>query len=311
MGVLTLDVAQAFKAGILTNFDEAFRQVRAGAAWNNIASDIPTTLKSQDYSWLGAGIVMEELIDEPREQALKEGTYTLADKTYKGRLSIPRTWLEDDMTGLILNRISGLASVSARHSDKICFQNLVNGFSTLCHDGQYFFDTDHNESGSNQSNTSSNNLSDTNLQAAHVAMAGFLDENGEPLGITPDTLVVGPLLERRAMDLLGSQVVVRDVGSGTAGSGATAATGYNNYFYGKYKLVVSPWITNYNWFLLHTSGPIKPVILQTRSDVPVSVETDLGLESAMMNEKFKFDVRERKVVGYGPWFYAYGAAGTA
>lgn len=311
MAALTLDLAYAFKAGILTNFDEAFRQVRAGAMWNTVAGEIPTTLKTQDYSWLGAGIVMEELTDEPREQQLKEGTYQLSDATYKGRLAIPRTWIEDDQTGLILNRVAQLANVAARDSDKRVFQALGSGFSTACHDGQYMFDTDHADSGSNQSNTTSSSLSDSALEAAHVAMAGFTDENGEPLGVVPDTLVVGPKNERKAMDLLGSVVVVRDVGSGTASTGATAATGYQNYFQGKYRLVVSPWITGFNWFLLHTASPIKPVILQTRSDVPVSVETDLGLESAMMNEKFKFDVRERKAIGYGPWFYGYGSSASS
>jgi phage major head subunit gpT-like protein len=134
------------------------------------------------------------------------------------------------------------------------------------------------------------------------------DDSGTPLGIVPDTLVVGPQTMWDAIELVESPVVVYK-GTGSTG---TSPTDYTNAFRGRLRLIVSPYITGAQsaaWFLLDTKRPIKGVIMQQRSDVPVeftAVEQTSGSESAFMRDRYFYGVRARYNVGYGLWQAAYG-----
>ena len=122
------------------------------------------------------------------------------------------------------------------------------------------------------------------------------------------------MLARKASDIIQSDVIVVNVGDGAVGTGATAATNFGNYHKGKYRLLVNPRIrgaAQFNWFLLDTSKSIKPLVIQSRSDIPITTESDLTDPKAIMNEEFNFDVRGRYAQGYGMWQYAYGSNATS
>jgi phage major head subunit gpT-like protein len=309
--IVTSDVLAFTAAGLKTEFDAAYRSAQEGAEWTRIASEIPTTLPIQNYGFLGRGAVMKERIDEDIEQEILAKGYTLADKTYTGLLVIERRTLEDDQYGLLQIRAREMGQEPVRHWNQLAYEGIARGFSSLAYDGQYFFDSDHAEGASGtQSNVTNAALSDAALQAAETAMMGFVDDKGVPMGIRPDTLVVGPANARKAHDLVGSPVVVVRPGDGTVSTGATAATNYQNYFQGRYNIVVNPYLRGtsaYYWALLDTSRTIKPIVIQSRSDVPITVETDLTDPQARIKERFQFKVRGRYVQGYGLWQTAYGS----
>lgn len=312
MPVVTSDILAETLAGLNIQFNSAYLESNEKAAWPMVATEIPTTLPLLEYGWLGRGAVMEQLNDRPLEQELLQHTQALSDITYKGRMKIDRRTIEDDQYGLLMMRVRDLGAEPTRHWNQLVFQGLQNGFSNLCYDGQDFFSASHSEGSSGtQSNTTTNSLTDANLQTAESAMMGILDDKGIPMEIVPDTLVVGPLLSRVAADLLGSEIVVKQAGAGAIGSGATAYTPYNNYYKGRYRLVVNHYINTYNWFLLDTSKSVKPLVMQSRSDVPITIETDMLEPSALMNEQFRFDVRGRYAQGYGLWQCAYGSSASS
>ena len=63
------------------------------------------------------------------------------------------------------------------------------------------------------------------------------------------------------------------------------------------------------WFLLDTKRPIRGVILQQRSDVPVefaALEGAASGEAAFMRDRYFCGVRGRYNVGYGLWQTAFG-----
>lgn len=130
----------------------------------------------------------------------------------------------------------------------------------------------------------------------------------------PNVLVVGPALRWRAMELLESTVIPVRVGEGTAGTGATAATPYRNVLQGALDLIVTPYITGYQWFVLDTTREIRAVILQERSDVPVefsALDNPNTNESVFMRDVIYYGVRARYGVGYGLWQLAYGSNATS
>ncbi len=312
MGVVTSDIVVLTAAGLKTDFDLALQQPSFSPDWQQIATMVSTTLPSQNYGFLGYGATMEEFKDELRKQGVNSYNYTLEDKVYKAGMSVERKAMEDDQYGLLRLRVQGLADEAIRFWNELAFTGLDAGFTTLCYDGQYFFDTDHSEgiSGS-QSNTTSAALSDSSLETGRMTMRLFKNDKGKPRGVVPNCLVVGPKLERRASDLLGSDVVVVRIGDGTAAAGATAATDYSNYHKGKYILVVNEYITNFHWFICDTTKRLKPIIIQSREDVPISPETDMLDGASQIKEEYTFAVRGRFVQGYGPWQYAYGSSASS
>jgi len=91
-----------------------------------------------------------------------------------------------------------------------------------------------------------------------------------------------------------------------------ASTPYKNMLQGRLNVVVSPFLNGASanhWFLLDSSRPIRSMILQQRSDVPVefdALDQSSGAESAFMRDRFYYGVRGRYNVGYGLWQTAFG-----
>jgi phage major head subunit gpT-like protein len=322
--VVTSDLVLLTQAGIKTEFNGAYNKAQETAVWREIASEIPTTLPIQNYAWLGRGALMEQFFDEVKAQGVREIDYKIADILYKGAFKVQRKALEDDQYGLLMMKARGEGKEPVRHWNQLAYTALPNGFSTACYDLQNFFSASHQEGSSpTQSNTTNAPLSDASLEAAYTSMMGIVDDKGIPMEIIPDTLVVGPALTKRAWQLTGQDVRVINVGDGTAGSGATAATPMGNFFKGRIKRVIeNPYLINatfngvaytaaYNWFLLDTSREVKPIVIQNREDVPITLETDMDQPSQKIKEEYLFTIRGRYAQGYGLWQLAYGSSATA
>lgn len=319
MPVVDSEILELTLAGIKTEVDAAYVLANPMARWPLIATEMPTTLPTQNYAWLGRGAVMKQWKDRAIAQGVFQATMALSDLTWVAELDIDRQTLEDDQYGLLMKRAAELGSEPVRHWDELAYQGLANGFTSICSDGADFFSASHSQSNSGtQSNITSSPLSDQALQTAEQTMGSLLDDQGKPLGVKPNVLVVGPAKSRLAADLTDSDVVVHVPGDGSVSTGATAYTPYSNYFKGRYRVVVSEYLINgaagnfaNNWFLLDSSRAVKPLIMQSRSDVPITYETDLLEPAARMKGEFKFQIRGRYVQGYGLWQLAYGSNATS
>jgi len=308
MAIVTSDLLFLTLAGLKTEFDAAYNKANENPEWRLIADEIPTTLPAQVHGWMGRGAVMKQFIAEPEHQSASGYTQTVSDILYKADLVIQRKMLEDDQYGILARRARGMAGEAVRHWNQLVYQGLVNGFTSTCYDGKNFFANNHSEGASGtQNNTDTQTLSDVGLETADTTMRGYKDDKGIPMEVIPDTLVVGPLLQWRAQRLVGSEVVVHLPGDGTAGSGATTYTPFSNVFRGRYNLVVNPYITGYQWFLLDTKRDVKPILMQSRSDVPITLETDMDQPSAKILEQYQFTLRGRYTQFYGLWQFAYGS----
>jgi len=318
VAVVNSDILYLTYAGIKTEFDAAYIKAQEEAKWKAIADEIPTTLPIQNYAWLGRGAVMQEFKDEAPEQSVREDNYTIADKIYKANIAIWRKSLEDDQYGILMKRARELASEAVRHWNQLAYLALANGFGATCYDGNAFFSASHSEGASGtQSNLTSSSLNDAALQKAESVMRSYVDDKGVPLEIEPDTLVVGPALARMAFDLTNSAVVVS-----RSTDSPTATVPFENYFQGNYKVIVSPYLINgtfngvsyssaYNWFLLDTKRGVKPIVIQSRQDVPITLETDMDQPSAKIKERFNVTVRGRYAQGYGLWQTAFGSSAAS
>ncbi len=304
------DIPDLLLPGLKAEFAQAYKSEIDVSVADKIATIINTTLPVQKYSWLGAVPGMREFIDERRPSGMSAQTVSIEDKTFESTIAVDRKAIEDDQLELIRLRIRDLALRVSAHRQQIVIEALAGGFAATGYDGQPVFSAAHPTVGaSTHSNRTTEALSAAALATGIERMMTVPDDQGIPLGVSPDTLVVGPKLQWAATELVDSPVVVY---KGNATDNAPS-TPYKNAFQGRLNIVVSPFLTGSSddyWFLLDTKRPIKSIILQQRSDVPVefsALDNTNSAESAFMRDRFYYGVRGRYNVGYGLWQAAYGA----
>lgn len=309
MALTKSDIPDLLLPGLKTEFELAYRARVEDSIANTIATVVSTTQPVQKYAWLGASPPMREFVDERRPQGMASYSVTIEDKVFESTIAVDRRAIEDDQIDLIRLRVQDLATRVSQHRHQIVVESLLAGATGIGYDGLPFFSNAHPTfAAATESNTTTAQLSATSLADAMSAMMRYRDDSGTPIGVVPDTLVVGPKKMWEAIELVESPVVVYK-GTGTAG---TSPTDYMNAFRGRLRLVVSPYVTGSQedaWFLLDTTRPIKGIVLQQRSDVPVeftALESNSGSESAFMRDRYFYGIRARYNVGYGLWQAAYG-----
>lgn len=147
-------------------------------------------------------------------------------------------------------------------------------------DNAYFFSATHLSDFNNPSSTTWSNYQVTGkdvldfdlLEAEVITMQGVLDENGEKVGVDPDTILVPTAKYEKLKNRLAKDMILETSGS------SFAAT--NNIFRGRFNVIHVPEFTDTNdWYLLDsklrsTSGlPPWIVLRQMMSDPALELRT--------------------------------------
>ncbi len=138
-------INQANLSGIYRSFKTVFNEAFDGAPsqWPIVAMQVPSEGRSVDYKWLGDFPILREWMGDRAIRDLSAFHYEIVNKDYEATIEVDRNDIEDDQIGVYTPMIQGLAWAAKQHPDILVFSLLKAGFSTLCYDGQYFFDTDH------------------------------------------------------------------------------------------------------------------------------------------------------------------------
>lgn len=296
MALTKSDIPDLLLPGLKAEFALAYRNEQQADVVSQLATVIQTTQPIQRYPLLDNAPAMREFVDERRASGLASNAISIEDKVFESTIAVDRKALEDDQLDLIRLRIRDLANRVVHHRHELVVSTLTGGTAILGYDGKALLASDHKEAGVDVSNVSADELSSAGLKMACSAMIERRDNEGVPLGILPNVLLVGPQNMWTAIELVDSK-------------GTAQSSGQVNVFNGMLKVVVSPFITNESWFLLDTSRPMRGVILQQRSDVPVefsALESAKGSDSAFFNDRFYYGVRARYNAGPGMWQTVYG-----
>lgn len=134
---------QALRTMVRAEFQQAFDAAAARDDYKELVTIITSNTKSNSYAWLGNFPQMREWIGDRVINDMKESSYTIENKKYEATLGVDRTDIEDDNLGQyrVLAQTQGQETVDFfwRQIAKL----IVGGFTSLCYDGQNFFDTDH------------------------------------------------------------------------------------------------------------------------------------------------------------------------
>ncbi len=165
-----------------------------------------------------------------------------------------------------------LAEEAFRHASIAAL--IEAGTSTTCIDGQNFFSTAHpanmtdtsiGGTWSNYQSVASDVVSIPNIQAEVTAMMAVKDENGDALGVMPDTLLVPIAKGEPVKNLLAKELILEN------GTGSAAT---NNPYKGRITVEVVKEFTDVNDWYLVDSKMVKAGVapwLSLRQTVPGSL----------------------------------------
>jgi len=111
---------------------------------------------TEQYPFLGQVPRMREWLGGRQAKGLRANTLTIANKHYEATMEIALRDLRRDKTPQLRARMSEFADEGDAHWSTLVSTLILGGPSTVCYDGQYFFDTDHAEG---DSGTQDNDIS--------------------------------------------------------------------------------------------------------------------------------------------------------
>lgn len=284
-----------------TLFNNSF--AAAPSTWQKIAMESPSTSGQTDYTWLSNFPKMRRWIGAKHVKSLEAYKYSIVNEDFEATVEVDRNHIEDDSLGIYAPQAQSAGYSSAQLPDELVYEAVNLSFTRRCFDGQYFFDTDHPVGDGVVSNKMTKALSAASVAAAkasygaaRLAMQKFQDEEGRPLNITPNILLVPPALETTAKILLNNPKLEDDS---------------PNPYQGTATLVVDARLdSDTQWYLLDTTKPVKPFIYQPRKRPEFVQQTDMNSPDVFNLKKYKFGAEARAAAGYGFWQMAYGSLGT-
>lgn len=288
-----------------TTFNKAFDA--APSSWDKIAMKVTSTSAENRYKWMDRFPRMRRWVGDKVVKQLKGHGYTIVNEDWEATVEVDRNDIEDDNLGIVGPETQMAGHSAKQLPDELVYDVVNAGFEALCYDGQPFFDTDHPVGDGKGGTVSVSNKITAKLSietlaaakasygAARTAMRNFKDDEGRPLGVRPNILLVPPALEDVGRALL----TVERLEDGKA-----------NIYRGTAELVVGDWLTDDDaWFLLDTTKPVRPFVYQERKAPDFVAMTDINSPDVFNRRKFKFGAEARAAAGYAFWQLAIGSTG--
>lgn len=286
-------------------------------AWvPRVAMRVDSDQASETYKWLGMAPVMREWVGGPAAKGFTSNGISIENKLFEASVAVNIDDLRRDKTGQFMRRIDELPGRAQHHRAALLTTLILNGESTACYDGQFFFDTDHSEGDSGtQDNDLTYDISDNTgtyetggtstapsaltIQRAVVkavqAIMGFKDNTGQPMNesasefdIMVPTAFMGATIEALKMPLIGvgnSNLLANNPGFAL-------------------NPVINPRLTWTNKLaVFRTDGQTKPFIEQVEQD-PIIDAIAEGSEREKLTREHLYTVTRIGNVGYGYWQHA-------
>lgn len=288
--------------------------VDAGMAWvNDVSMLMQSDQESETYKWLGMVPAMREWVGGRDAKGFRDNGVTVTNKHYEATIDVLVRHLRRDKTGQAMVRIRDLAARTNGHWASLLSTLILNGPSTACYDGEFFFDTDHSEGDSGtQDNDISIDISalpalvhgSTTAPSAEemqlcilqaiTQILSFKDDQGEPMNENAQRfrVVCAPSLYIAA-----NKGVAMPVNSGVSEqklpNGMTVEVSMNPR--------LSTWTASFAVF--RADGNTKAFIRQEETAVQLKAKAE-GSEYEFDNDAWQFGVDTWRNVAYGFWQHA-------
>jgi phage major head subunit gpT-like protein len=248
-------VVPADIAALNVTVETKYRQAYVGTQpfWQQLASLVPCSTTVARLPWMGQLRQLTQWIGARTINDLDAHVQNITPLPFEDTVAVDRHDYDDQQLGIYTPVIEDMGRAAAKWPDQRLVVSMQAGLAQLCFDGLSFFNVGHTL---NPAAVQSNNFLATALTPANYAfvretMMAYLGENGQPLGVMPNLLIVPPQLERQGKEIVKASII--------PDPGAVAA-GVTNVQEGTAELAVWPELAGAGttWYLADTSKPIKP-----------------------------------------------------
>lgn len=285
-----------------------------GPSWIPALSNYFTSDQaSEEYAWLGMAPQLREWVGGRNAKGFRESSQIIKNKHYEATLEILVKDLRREKSGQALVRIAELARRTNSHWASILSTLIAAGESTVCYDGQYFFDTDHSEGDSgtqdnditvdisampatNHGTTTAPSVEEMQwaIVKAIEAIVSFKDDQGEPMNenATSFLVMVPVAFMNVAMQAVDTprQIAASQTALTAAKKKFTIDVEANVRF--------SSWTDRFPVF--RTDSVVKALVRQEEMAVELKVK-GYGSEYEFDNDAHQYGVDTWRNVGYGYW----------
>jgi len=297
--LITPAAIQTLQTTFSTQFHAAYG--RAETTWQNYATMVPSSTRQNDYGWMAKIPALREWLGPRVIQNLSSYHYQLTNRHFELTIGVDRDDIEDDNLGVYGPLFESMGEQAAMWPDDLAVAALEGGGANLGFDGVSFFNAAHPSllaGGAAVANDfPATPLTAANYEAVRSAMSTtFIGEDGRPLGVRPNLLVVPPALERTARTILEAELIPSDAGTSpqTNVLRNTATV-----------LVMERLQDPGQWYLMDTRRPIKPLIYQLRRAPELNSKTAPTDDNTFWDNQFIWGIDARGgAVGYSLWFLA-------
>lgn len=274
-----------------------------------LATQVSSTSADEKYGWLGELPGMREWIGPREFKQIRAADYELKNRDWEQSLEFQKNDIDDDRMGSFKPKTEALAEEAVFHPDELLFEVMNAAGSSVCYDGQYFFDTDHvwGDSGT-QSNIVPQDIATAaeptpaefrnSFHAALIRMLGFKNDQGKPF-MRPRIQKLGNLVAVVPLNMYEA--------AGKAFDQQYVTGGESNYVIERPTIIPSVYSgdtefggSSTNWQLYYTGGRIKPFMFQARKPLQFQMKGADDIEESIL----KAMTWARYNVGYGMWAFA-------
>lgn len=295
-----VDTGLSSKA-VVGRFYRRLEEIAQRAWWTKLSMHFASSQESESYRWLGMVPQVRQWVGGRRARPVRSQAQTIVNKTWESTIRIDADEFRRDKTGQIMVRVNELAQRVAMHPNKLISTLMVSGQSQTVYDGQFFFDTDHNEGDSGvQSNSivvdisAPTNPTETQMYDGITRgiqqLLGLKDDQGEPINENARSFLVMIPPSFLAATL-------------TAISGKQLANSSNPLVEGPFAIdwVANPRLTWTDRFAVYrTDGDARPFIFQEELPVQMQVVAE-GSELEINENVHQYGVKAVHECGFGFW----------
>lgn len=288
-------------------------ETNPGMGWMDGVSNLfSSNQASETYNFLGQSPAMREWIGGRQAKGFSGQGVTIVNTHYEATIEVQKKDARRDKTPQIQARIAEFADRAQSHWASLLSTLLINAPSTVCYDGQFYFDTDHSEGDSGtQSNDITVDISALPTVVHGVVTApgveemqqsilrgiaqilGFRDDRGEPMNENASAFVV---IVPASLYLTAAAAVSTLLTAALANNmNPAVVAGMNVSVQMNARLT---WTDSFAIF--RTDSPIKGFIRQSEQDVELKAKAE-GSEFEFDNDAWQFGIDAWRGVGYGYW----------
>ena len=284
-----------------------------GIPWvNGTSMHFMSDQASEIYEQLGHVPTMQEWTGGRNAKMLDLlGNITIINKHYESTLHVLKSEIRRDKTGQVQVRLNDQVTRAQSHWAKLLTDLIKTGQTVAGQDGQFFFDTDHQEGNNttNQDNDLTTNITaasaptavemETALFGMIAQLLGFLDNENQPMNEDAKEFTV---MVRQNMMAAATAAIKATMITDSSGSKTNVLATLGDF---KIDLAVNARLTATDeFYVFRTDGHgTKAFIRQEETPLTVTRLAE-GSDEEFKNKRHLYGIDTWRNVGFGMWQHA-------